>query len=118
MRPEDRVRIQHILDACESIARFLAGRQREDLDADEMLLFALLRAVEIIGEAATRVSEEARSLLPAVPWARIVAMRNRLIHGYFEVNNDIVWRTATEDVPTLAAALAHLKRGMHGDVPG
>ncbi len=109
MQPEDRVRLFHILDACDSIARFMAGRQREDLDSDEMLLFALVRAVEVIGEAATRVSESFRTTLPGVPWSRMAAMRNRLIHAYFEVNNDILWQTVTEDVPRLRSALAHVR---------
>ena len=69
-----------------------------------------MRAIEIIGEAATRVSEETRRMIPDVPWARIVAMRNRLIHIDFEVNSEILWRTAAEDVPALAAALAHVRQ--------
>jgi len=67
MQPEDRVRILHILDAFDSVRRFVTGRRREDLDSDEMLLFALVRAIEIIGEAATRVSEHTRGVLPDVP---------------------------------------------------
>ncbi len=110
MQHEDRVRLLHILDACNSVRRFVNGRRREDLDSDEMLQFALVRAIEIIGEAATRVSEETRRMIPDVPWAQIVAMRNRLIHTYFDVNGEILWRTATEDVPSLATALAHVRQ--------
>jgi len=97
-----------MLDACNSIARFVKGRRREDLDSDEMLRFALVRALEIIGEAARRVSEQARQALPTVPWAEMAGMRNRLIHGYFDVNSEIVWRTATVDVPALARLLHQL----------
>lgn len=110
MQPEDRVRLLHILDACDSVRRFVTGRRREDLDSDEMLQFALVRAIEIIGEAAARVSEETRRMIPNVPWAQIVAMRNRLIHTYFEVNTEILWRTAVEDLPALAVALAHVRQ--------
>ena len=78
MWPDDRVLMLHIRDASDSVARFVAGRQRGDLDSDEMLLFALVRAIEIIGEAASRVSDETRQAFPAVPWSEVVAMRNRL----------------------------------------
>ena len=61
-----------------------------------MLLFALVRATEIIGEAASRVSPESRTTAPTVPWARITGMRNRLIHAYFDIDHDILWRTAVE----------------------
>src|SRR5439155_3265414 len=108
MRPDDRVRMLHIRDASDSVARFVAGRQRGDLDSDEMLLFALVRAIEIIGEAASRVSDETRQAFPAVPWSEVVAMRNRLVHAYHNVNHDILWKTATVEVPALAASLPRL----------
>ena len=85
--------------------RFVSGRQRDDLDSDEMLRFALLRAIEIIGEAASRVSPEFRAAAPLISWARIVSMRNRLIHAYFDINRDILWTTATEALPALVPAL-------------
>lgn len=110
MRPDDRVRLLHILDACDSIARFIDGRKRDDLDSDEILTFALVRAVEVIGEAASRVSEETRRNFPAVPWPQMVAMRNRLIHAYFEVSTEILWRTVTEDVPALRSNLAEARK--------
>ena len=108
MRPDDRVRMLHIRDASESVRRFVLGRQRSDLDSDEMLLFALVRAIEIIGEAASRVSDETRQAFPAVPWSEVVAMRNRLVHAYHNVNHDILWKTATVEVPALAASLPRL----------
>ncbi len=102
---EDSVRIRHMIDAAESALRFVQGRARADLDSDEMLHFALIRAIEIIGEAASKVSVEARSALPEVPWTEITAMRNRLIHAYFDINLDILWRTVQEDIPVLLADL-------------
>jgi uncharacterized protein with HEPN domain len=83
----------------------IAGRQRSDLDADQMLLFALVRAVEIIGEAASRVTPETRAATPAVPWAAIIGMGNRLVHAYFDIDRDILWRTVTEEIPPLIALL-------------
>ena len=76
MRPDDRVRIRHMIEAAEAAQRFIANRQRADLDTDEMLLFALVRAAEIIGEAASKVSDETRRTMPSVPWQQIVSMRN------------------------------------------
>lgn len=105
MSPEDATRIRHMIDAAEATQRFIAGRERDDLDNDQMLLFAILRAIEIIGEAASRVSEQARDESPSVPWSAIVAMRNRLIHAYFEVDAEIVWKTVTEEIPPLLAQL-------------
>jgi uncharacterized protein with HEPN domain len=69
-----------MIEAAEAVARFLAGRKRPDIDRDEMLRFALVRAVEILGEAASKVSPETRAAAPVVPWTAIVAMRNRLVH--------------------------------------
>ena len=67
MRHEDEIRIAHILDAAEAVARFLFGRSRADLDNDQMLSFALFRAIEVVGEAASRIGSETRASLPAVP---------------------------------------------------
>jgi uncharacterized protein with HEPN domain len=66
-------------------SRFVNGRRREDLDSDELLLFGGVRALEIVGEAAGRVSEDTRAMMPGVPWSMMSAMRNRLIHAYFDV---------------------------------
>jgi uncharacterized protein with HEPN domain/tetratricopeptide (TPR) repeat protein len=83
MNPPDRVRLQHLADALSSAVRFIRGRERADLDTDEMLLFALVRAVEIAGEAASQVTAETRAQLPDLPWNSMVGMRNRLVHAYF-----------------------------------
>lgn len=74
MQPEDAIRVQHMIEAAEAVQSFIAGRRRIDLDSDRMLLFALVRAVEIIGEAASKLGPEARAAIPSVPWASIVAM--------------------------------------------
>jgi uncharacterized protein with HEPN domain len=85
--------------------RFAQSRERGDLDTDEMLLFALVRAVEIAGEAASQVTAETRALLADLPWSPIVGMRNRLIHAYFDINRDILWTTVTEAAPLLVERL-------------
>lgn len=108
MRDDDRVRIRHMVDAAETLGQFMAGRKREDLDGDRMLLFAVVRAIEILGEAAARVSDETRASATDVPWTSIVGMRNRLVHGYFDVDAEIVWRTVTAEIPTLLVTLKRL----------
>jgi uncharacterized protein with HEPN domain len=108
MRDDDRVRLLHMIEAAESVLGFVSGRQREDLNNDRMLLFAVVRAIEVIGEAASRVSDETRSANPQLPWAAIVGMRNRLVHAYFDIDRNIVWKTATEEIPALVTSLRAL----------
>lgn len=105
MHAEDTVRIRHMIDAAESALRFIKGRKRSDLDHDQMLAFALVRAVEVVGEAASKVTSEGRTELPAVPWAAVTGMRNRLVHAYFDINHDILWATVEQALPTLIAQL-------------
>lgn len=105
MKPEDRVRLEHMIEAARSALRFMAGRTRTDLDTDLMLLFAVVRAVEIVGEAASRVSAEGRAAMPNVPWPGVVGMRNRLVHAYFDIDKEVVWKTVTEELPPLLTAL-------------
>jgi len=83
----------------------VAGIDQSDLERDRIRYLALLRTLEVIGEAARQVSAESRTALPHLPWRNIVSMRNRLIHAYFNVNLNIVWSTATDDLPTLLAEL-------------
>ena len=111
MRPDDRNRILHMIEAAEAVQDFIAGRTRADIDTDRMLLFAIVRAVEIIGEAASKISPETRSAGGDVPWLQIVATRNRLVHGYFDIDHGIVWKTATEEIPTLWSQLRPLVAG-------
>ena len=108
MNPHDRVRLRHINDALHAAMRFVQGRSRNDLDTDEMLLFALVRAIEIVGEASSKISDDTRAAMPDVPWPSITGMRHRLVHAYFDVNRDILWTTVTESVPALAKRLQTL----------
>ena len=105
MRVEDAVRIRHMIDAAKLAQGFVAGRARADLDQDEMLRFALVHAVQVIGEAASKVSPECRLALPAVPWAAITGMRNRLVHAYFDIETDLLWGTVQKDLADLLAEL-------------
>jgi uncharacterized protein with HEPN domain len=105
MSPDDLWRVSHMIDAAEQALAFVQGRARSDLDADAMLQYALTRAVEVVGEAATKVSEAGRGEMPAVPWLQIVGMRNRLVHAYFSINHDVLWDTVQLALPPLLAQL-------------
>lgn len=105
MTPHDRVRLRHIADALSSAIRFVQGRKRSDLDTNEMLLFALMQAIQVAGEAASKITAETRAELADVPWTAIVGMRNRLVHAYFDIDRDILWATITDAVPPVAERL-------------
>jgi uncharacterized protein with HEPN domain len=94
-----------------AIAAFIAGRDRAALDVDRMLLFALARAVEVLGEDASRVSTETRLTVPEIPWSKITAMRNRLVHAYFDIDRDILWKTASDEIPALCLLLKEMIEG-------
>jgi uncharacterized protein with HEPN domain len=94
-----------MVDAAESVEQFTTGKKREDLDTDQMLLFAIVRAIEVIGEAASKVTDETKATSPGIPWISIIGMRNRLIHGYFDIDSDVVWKTVTEEIPELHRSL-------------
>ncbi|GAG22663.1 unnamed protein product, partial [marine sediment metagenome] len=99
------VRVRHILDAAREAVNFSEGRSRADLDTDRKLNLSLVRLLEIIGEAARGLSQEFRQEHPDLPWKSMVGIRDRLIHGYFDINLDVVWQTVTEDLPPLIAQL-------------
>jgi uncharacterized protein with HEPN domain len=108
MNEHDLVRLRHMLDAAQKAISFAEGKTRESLDTDEQLTFALLKAVEIIGEAAGQVSKETQAASPEVPWASIIGMRNRLVHAYFDVNLNVVWDTVAHNLPPLVDALEQI----------
>ncbi len=105
MRKDDRIRIRHMLDAAREAVSFIKDRKRSDLERDRMLVLSLVKSIEIMGEAASRVTKESRDGHPEVPWLNIVGMRNRLIHVYFDIDLDRVWDTITDDLPPVIAAL-------------
>jgi uncharacterized protein with HEPN domain len=108
MPTNDLVRVRHILDAARQALAFMRGRARADLDQDAMLSLALVRLLEIIGEAARGVSATTRELHRGIAWNQMAGMRDRLIHGYFDVNLDIVWQTINQDLPPLIAQLERI----------
>ena len=101
MKADDRIRLTHMAEALAHATRFIVGRSRADLDSDPMLTFALLYALQTVGEAANNVSQDTRQKLPQIPWPVIIGMRHRLVHAYADTDHDILWTTATEAAPKL-----------------
>jgi uncharacterized protein with HEPN domain len=102
---DDRTSMKDMLDHAREAVELLGDASREDLGRDRVRQLALTRLVEIIGEAANRVSEDARRDAPEIPWPQIIGMRNRLIHGYDVIDYDLLWDTIANDLPPLNAAL-------------
>lgn len=98
-------RIGHMIDAAREALGYAAGANRASLDVNPLLVRALVKCVEVVGEAASKVTPQTRAELPDVPWVDIVTMRNRLIHTYFDIDLDIVWNTIELDLPVLIATL-------------
>lgn len=90
---------------------FLEDRTLDDLKSDRMLTLALVKELEIIGEAASKVTDEVKAAVPKFPWPIIVGMRNRLIHAYFDVSLEILWTTAGTKLPALVTSLECLLIG-------
>ncbi|NOT00151.1 MAG: DUF86 domain-containing protein [Phycisphaerales bacterium] len=114
-RHDDRISLRHMLEHSAEAAEMIRGRSRDELDRDRKLNLALVRLMEIVGEAAARVSQEFRRFHPNIPWSRVVGLRNRLIHGYDEVDFDVLWRILQEDIPQLIPALRRVLDAGAGD---
>ena len=105
MTPEDLIRIRHMLDAVKEALEFSKDKCRDDLDNNRMLSLAIIKELEIIGEAASKITSELKARQPHIPWIDIAGMRNRLTHGYFDIDLDLVWTTVQEDLPLLLGQL-------------
>ena len=108
---DDRISMRHMLDYARQACVMARGRKRSDLESDYMFQLALTHLVEIVGEAASRVSMPTRERHCEIPWPNIVGMRNRLIHGYDVVDLNLLWDTVTTDLPPLIAALEGIVEG-------
>ena len=105
MNAEDAIRLGHMIGYCELALSFMVDQQRHALDDNKMLELAVVRAIEIVGEAASKVSAETQAAHPAIPWRAIVGMRNRLVHAYFDINTEVVWQTIMVEIPALVPLL-------------
>lgn len=108
MQHDDSVYVGHMLDTARLAAERVQGKSRADFDADEDLRIVLAHRVQVIGEAAGRVSQATRDARPEIPWKRIVGMRHRIVHDYMNIDADILWEVATRSLPELIGLLTPL----------
>ena len=92
-------RLKHISDACQEALKFVENQNQESLQQNRILALALVKELEIIGEAANNISSDCQLKYPDIPWKDMIGMRNRLVHAYFGINYDIVWKTVKESLP-------------------
>ena len=108
---DDATSFRHMLDHAREAVALMQDKSRSDLGSSRLHALALVRLIEIVGEAASRVSKTARARHPQIPWPQIIGMRNRLIHGYEIVDLDIVWQTVIKELPPLIAELEQILAG-------
>ena len=104
----DPILLRHMLDAALKARYFIQGRSRGELNSDEMLALAVIRLLEVMGEAARGLSEEIKDKNPQIPWKQITGTRDRLIHGYFDVDLDIIWNIVNRDLQPVIKELEKL----------
>ncbi len=113
MPQPDSLFLEHILQSLDRIEELLTRTSREEFERDWVVQDALIRELEIVGEAAGRITSDLARCHPEIPWKEITGLRHKLIHDYFAVDLEIVWRTATEEAsglrPLVERALARLK---------
>jgi uncharacterized protein with HEPN domain len=107
-RRNDTIRLGDMLTAAREAVGFAAGRTEEDLVSDRQLTLALLKCIEIIGEAATHVGETTKAKFPGLPWADMVGMRHRLVHVYYDIDLALLWTTVVGDLPALVPELERI----------
>jgi len=105
---DDNIYIEHILESIKRIKSYLTGKDHLAFSEDFITQDAIVRQLEIIGEATKRISKDFRKVNPHVPWADMAGMRDILIHDYIDVDMDIVWKTASESIPHLEKLLLNL----------
>ncbi len=105
---KDKVRLKHMREYSKEAIELAQGKTREDLDRDRVFELALTRLVEIIGEAAAKITPETQGKFAQIPWPEIIGLRNRLIHGYDAVDLDILWEIVQHDIPALLSELENI----------
>jgi len=105
MLEADVVRLKHMLDAAKEIIDFTEQKTQGDFNSDRKLQLSVVHLLEIVGEAGAGVSDGVQQEYPQIPWKSIIGMRNRLIHGYFDIDLIIVYKTAIQDIPPLVKKL-------------
>ena len=112
MKREDSVYIRHIADAIDKIEKYTGGVDEKTFFSNSLIQDAVIRQLEVIGEAAKRLSPELRQSNAEIPWQDVAGMRDKLIHGYFGVEISQVWLTVTGDIPALKAKILTILQAM------
>ncbi|MBI3032063.1 DUF86 domain-containing protein [Candidatus Woesearchaeota archaeon] len=112
MKKDDLVFLGHMLELIDKVESFSEGLSRQDFDKDELRQYAIVRAIEIIGEAAKNLSSSFTSQHSSIPWKDIIGMRDKLIHHYFGVDLKAVWDTMNNDLPDLKKKLLAIKKDL------
>ena len=107
---DPRLYVEDMIEFCDRVLAYTAGVDRAALVADRMRYDATLRNLELMGEAASHVTQALRESAPQVPWRQVVATRNRLIHAYLGIDDDTIWSIVSDDVPELRQRLIELLR--------
>ena len=101
MKKDDTVYLRHIIDAFLQIERYTNGVTYEEFLSNSLLQDAVIRQLEVMGEAARNLSADLQNEYPAIPWRQMISLRNRMIHAYFNVNIQIIWEIIQGDIPNL-----------------
>ena len=112
--PEELDYIEDMLEAAEKIERYTNGMTAEEFAADDKTVDAVLRNLEILGEASKLIPDDIQAKEPTIPWSEMAGMRDKLIHGYATVDLGIVWQTVSEDIPLLRSKLQALSAYLEG----
>ena len=102
---KDNIRLEHIVQAIERIKRYTNGKRFEDLEEDDMMYYAVVKNIEIIGEASNMLTSEFKNDHPLTPWKMVTGMRNYIVHEYFQVDNTVIWDVIQNDLPELEAQI-------------
>ena len=97
----DKERLEHILAAINRVVRYTTGKTFEDLLTDDMMYYAVVKNIEMMGEAANMLTTEFQAAHPETPWKMVKGMRNYIVHEYFQIDNHVVWDVVTNELPTL-----------------
>jgi uncharacterized protein with HEPN domain len=116
LNERDASRLRDMLENARLARQFMLGKERVDLDTDRLLAYAVVRALEVIGEAAHHVSPDVRAAMPEVEWVNIIGMRHRIVHGYDSINADIVFTVVQDRLPTLIEILVAVLRPLYPDL--